>query len=395
MWGEEVKKMKDKGIEKSSNKKGEGKNKKSNAKKVIFIIFLLFLLLFISGISVTPGSAPVTVWEAYSAIFHRFFPDYFSTTWLADICVWHLRLPRIVFGIVAGIGLGVAGAVFQGILRNPLASPYTLGITSGAGFGAALAIFLGACASSIEGYFIIGIAFIFAFLTSLFILYLANRIGATPLGIIVVVIVGIGMIWLFTSLRSLILYFCEAEAVKEIWFWSAGSLGRASWDKIVFHVNLGQVSIPLPGPVPAVLVVCCILLLISAPILKLRDFDTIGVGFKSENSPDVKIKHVRTFIIAIASLLVASTVSFTGTIAFIGLIAPHIAYVTVGKDNKFLLPVSGLLGAILLVGSDTVARRIVAPIFIPVGIITSLIGVPLFICLLIKMIFRLDEMKNR
>jgi len=377
------------------NKKMEDKNKKSNIKKVIsifFIFFLLFLLLFISAVSVTLGSCPITVTEVYSIIWHGLFQNPETTK---EIVVWNLRIPRILTGIMVGISLGIAGSLMQGVLKNPLASPYTLGVSSGAGFGAALAIILGVGSVPIIGESpVIGTAFIFAFITSLFILYLANRVGATPLGIVVVVIMGIAMIWLFTTLRSLILYFCEVEAVRAAVFWSVGSLGRASWDKIVFHLNLGQVSIPLPGPVPAVLVVCCILLLISALILKLRDFDTIGVGFKPENSPDVKVKHVRTFIIAIASLLVASTVSFTGGIAFIGLIAPHIAYVTVGKDNKFLLPASGILGALLLVGADIAARTIIAPVITPIGIITSLIGVPLFIYLLIKMIFRLDEMKT-
>jgi len=109
-------------------------------RKIFFIVFFSALIIIISGISTSLGSANISVWEAYSAILHKFFPNHFESSWLADVCVWNLRLPRILLGIVAGIGLGVAGAVMQAILRNPLASPYTLGISSGAGFGASLAI---------------------------------------------------------------------------------------------------------------------------------------------------------------------------------------------------------------------------------------------------------------
>ncbi|HJH27091.1 MAG TPA: iron ABC transporter permease, partial [Methanophagales archaeon] len=232
--------------------------------------------------------------------------------------------------------------------------------------------------SIIGRYYIIGIAFIFAFITFLFILYWADRLGATPLGIVIVVILGIAMIWLYATLNSLILYFCGAGVVKEIGFWSSvGHLGRASWDNLL--------------PVSIVLVGCILLLLLISLTLKLRDCDAISIRMGTENSPAMENKRVRILIIAIASILVASTICFTGMIAFMGLVAPHIAYVTVGKDNKFLLPTAGLIGALLLVGADIVARTIIAPVIIPVGVITSLIGAPLFIYLLIKIIIRLTR----
>jgi len=356
----------------------EFKNKKSNVRKIIFIFCLLFLLLFISAISPTFGAIHITVTEVYSIIWHGLFQNQETTKEAAEFVIWNIRLPRILMGIAAGIGLGLAGTIMQGVLKNPLASPYTFGVSSGAGFGAALAITLGAGLISIIGrYYIIGIAFIFAFITSLFILYWADRLGATPLGIVIVVILGIAMIWLYATLNSLILYFCEAGVVKEIGFWSVGNLGMASWNNLL--------------PVSIVLVGCILLLLLISLTLKLRDFDAISIRTGTENSPAMENKRVRILIIAIASILVASTISFTGMIAFIGLVAPHIAYVTVGKDNKFLLPAAGLIGALLLVGADTMARTIMTPVIIPVGVITSLIGVPLFIYLLIKIIIRLTR----
>ena len=356
--------------------KEDYKNKKSNVMKMVFIVFLFFLLLFICAFSVTLGAYLLTVTEVYSIILQCLFQSPETTK---ELVVWNLRLPRVLMGILAGICLGIAGCIMQGVLKNPLASPYTLGVSSGAGFGAALAITtLGAGLISIIGrYYIIGIAFIFAFITSLFILYWADRLGATPLGIVIVVILGIAMIWLYATLNSLILYFCEAGVVREIEFWSVGNLGMTSWDNLL--------------PVSIVLVGCILLLLLISLTLKLQDFDAISIRSGTENSPAMENKRVRILIIAIASILVASTISFTGMIAFIGLVAPYIAYVTVGKDNRFLLPASALLGALLLVGADIVTRTIMAPVIIPVGVITSLIGVPLFIYLLIKIIIPLTR----
>lgn len=381
--------MKKKSIGESSGKKEKNKNKKTSIRKILFIISLFILLFLLAAISVTVGSYPITVTEVYSIVLQGLFQNVETTK---EIVVWNLRLPRILMGIAAGIGLGIAGSIMQGVLKNSLASPYTLGISSGAGFGAVIAVILGAGSIPIiGGYFVMGIAFLFAFIISLFILYLANRIGATPFGIVVIVVVGIAIMWLLAHVQSLLLYFCEPAPVNEAMFWSVGSLGRVSLGEFVFHLNVGQVSIPFPGPVPTMLVVCCILLLISLLILKLWDFDAICIGVKPENSPDMGAKHIRILLMAIASLFVASVVSFTGAIAFIGLIAPHIAYVTVGKDNRFLLPTSGLLGALLVVGADIVARVILAPVVLPVSRITALVGVPLFIYLLIKMILRSSE----
>ncbi|MHC1567508.1 MAG: FecCD family ABC transporter permease [Candidatus Syntropharchaeia archaeon] len=355
----------------------EFKNKRPNVRKSIFIFCLLFLLLFITAFSVTLGPFPITVTEVYSIILQGLFQNPETKH---EMVVWEIRMPRMLMGIVAGIALGLAGTIMQGVLKNPLASPYTLGIVSSAGFGTVLAIFLGA--GVIRGhFFILGIAFIFALITSLFILYLANRIGVTPFGIVVITVVGIAIMWLFAPLNTLVLYFSEAEAIKEAYFWMVGSLGRASWADLL--------------PTFVILSVCCFLLLIIVLILRYKykswDFSAIEIGANTNEDQRKEIKRIRTFLMAIAALLVATTVSFTGAIAFIGLVAPHIAYKTVGKDNRFLLIVSALLGALILVGADTLARTIMAPVIVPVGVITSLIGVPLFIYLLMKIIIHLTR----
>ena len=342
-------------------------NSKSNVGKIIFIFCLFFMLVFVSAVSVTLGSYSITVTEVYSIILKCLFQSPETTK---EIIVCDLRLPRVLMGILAGICLGIAGSIMQGVLKNPLASPYTLGIASSAVFGAVLAIILGAGMIPIIGeYYIIGAAFIFALITSLFILYLANRMGATPFGIVVIVVMGIAIMWLFARLTTLVLYFSEPGAVKVAYFLMLGDLGRASRDDLL--------------PTFLIFFVCCFLLL-----YKSWDFSAIEIRTNKNENQRKEIKRIRAFLMAIAALLVATTVSFTGAIPFVGLIAPYIAYKTVGKDNRFLLIVSALLGALILVGADTLARTIMAPVIFPVGVITSLIGVPLFIYLLIKIIIK-------
>lgn len=338
-----------------------GQYNKLIGKKLIFIFFLLFLIILVSGISASMGSANLSIWETYSSILNRLFPAYFEPGWLADVCIWNLRLPRIFMGIVAGFGLGVAGCVTQAVLKNPLASPYTLGISSGAGFGASLAILTGINVAG-GNYLVIGNAFLFAILCSFIILGLSNRKGATPETMI---LAGIAMMYLFAAMTTILQYFGEAEAVKEAVFWTVGDLDRSSWPKITIIIG--------------VLTCCLPLLMIKSP-----DLNLMAAGDETAASLGVNVKSTRIILMSITTLLVACIVCFTGTIGFIGLVAPHFTRIAVGGDNRFALPVSGLLGALLLTSADLVARRILAPIILPVGAITAFMGAPLFLYMIMK-----------
>jgi iron complex transport system permease protein len=330
-------------------------------KKVFFIFFLLLSIILVSGISASMGSANLSIWETYSSILNRLFPAYFEPGWLADVCIWNLRLPRIFMGIVAGFGLGIAGCVTQAVLKNPLASPYTLGISSGAGFGASLAILTGISVAG-GNYLVIGNAFLFALLCSFIILGLSNRKGATPETMI---LAGIAMMYLFAAMTTILQYFGEAEAVKEAVFWTVGDLDRSSWPKIT--IILGVLT-------------CCLPLL----MIKSLDLNLMAAGDETAASLGVNVKRTRIILMSITTLLVACIVCFTGTIGFIGLVAPHFTRIAVGGDNRFALPVSGLLGALLLTSADLVARRILAPIILPVGAITAFMGAPLFLYMIMK-----------
>ena len=350
--------------------------KKFIGRKIFFVFFFAALIIIISGVSTTLGSYPITVKEVYSIIwsgfvkilqnldfiidhgFREFTSGYFTTE---EIVVWQLRLPRIFLGIIAGIGLGLAGAVMQAILRNPLASPYTLGISSGAGFGASLAILAGA---GILGgkYLIVGNAFVFALLVSFIILALSSRKGATPETMI---LAGIAMMYLFGAMTTILQYFGEAEAVKEAVFWMIGDLNRASWP--VVTIILGVLA-------------CC------APLLMLKSWDlnVMGAGDETAKSLGVNVKRIRVITMVLSTLLVATIVCNTGTIGFIGLVAPHMTRLAIGGDNKYVLPVSGLLGAIILISADLVARTIIAPVILPVGAVTAFLGAPLFLYLIMR-----------
>lgn len=328
--------------------------------KILSILALPVIIFIIAGISAALGSADISVLDAYAAILHKIIPEYVSTSWLADICVWHIRLPRIVWGIIAGFGLGISGCAMQAILRNPLASPFTLGISSGAGFGVSLAVVLNF--GFFGRYLIIGNAFIFAMLCSVFILGLASIKGATAE---MMILAGIALNYMFNAISRLFEYFASEQELMVMSFWGMGGLDRFSW---------GEIQL-----VFIIVAICTFVLL-----LKAWDLNVMTVGDDTAKSLGVNSARLRIIVMLASSLLIAGIVSFTGFIGFVGLVGPHMARMVIGGDHRFLLPASGLLGGVILVGSDTVARRIIAPIILPVDSMTAILGVPFFLYLILK-----------
>jgi len=328
------------------------------SKKIFCLFAFILAIILLAGYAATRGSADIRVADVYATILARFFPGYFQTNWFSDTIVWGLRLHRILLAIVGGIGLAIAGAVMQGILKNPLASPFTLGISSAAGFGAALAIVMGA--GFVGGqWLIVGNAFIFTVLASFAVYGLAKYKGITPETMI---LAGIAIMYLFSAMTSFLQYVGHAEQVQEVVFWMMGSLGRSSWDKVWI--------------VTAVIVVCFPYLL-----LKSWDINALGAGDETAKSLGVNVERTRVICMMLVSFITAAVICFTGTIGFIGLVSPHITRMIIGGDHRFLLPISGLAGGLLLLAADTVARTILAPVILPVGIMTAFLGVPFFVYL--------------
>lgn len=345
----------------ASDIKTKEQYKKFVGRKISFIIILLLLIVLLLGIGVTLGAIDYSIIDVYATILDRFFPNHFDIPELAETIIWNIRLPRIIFGIISGIGLGIAGCVLQGILKNPLASPYTLGIAHGAGFGAAIAIIYGT--GIIAGqYLIIGNAFVFSLIPTFFIFTITRYKKATPETMI---LAGISMMYLFSAAITLVEYFAEAEAVKAVVFWMVGDLGKAAWDKLL----------PM-----TVVIVCCTPLL----VWKAWDLNIMGTGDENAKSLGVNVERSRIFMMVLSSLLIAIVVCFTGAIGFIGLVAPHIARLVIGGDNRYLIPASGLAGAVLLVIADIAAMQIIAPAILPVGVMTAFLGVPMFLYLIMR-----------
>lgn len=321
-------------------------------RKLSFLAVLVVGLFCVAFVALTRGPASVG--------FKGLFEALLGGSGTAHAIIWKLRLPRIVMAILAGSGLALAGTVFQAILRNPLASPYTLGIASSAGFGAVTAIVFSAGFCS--EYHIAGSAFIFALISSFFILGIARLKNSTPETMI---LAGIAIMFLFSSLSSLFQYMGTMEEVQEIVFWFFGSLSKVGWSEIC----MAGAMILLPAPI----------------LLRWSwDFNLLAGGDDSAKALGVNVERIRRYGIVLASLVTAGAICFTGVIGFIGLVSPHITRMVIGSDHRFLLPTSMLIGALLVLSADTVGRTLWAPQVIPIGIVTSFIGVPFFLYLLMK-----------
>jgi iron complex transport system permease protein len=246
----------------------------------------------------------------------------------------------------------------QGVLRNPLASPFTLGISAAAAFGASLVIVFG-----IGGDLAIIIAaFAFTLLAAFGIYSLSRYRGISPESMI---LAGIILMYLFTAMTSFLQYTGTMDQLQEVVFWTFGSLQRTTWAKLAL----------------VTLVIC-----ICLPYIMLRSWDlnAMGQGDQVAKSMGVDVNRTRTRLMLLASLITAVIICFTGVIGFIGLVAPHITRLAIGGDNRFLLPASGLVGGALLLTADSLARTILAPSIIPVGIMTAFIGIPFFLYLFLR-----------
>ncbi|MDO9538970.1 MAG: iron ABC transporter permease [Methanocalculus sp.] len=324
--------------------------------RILILFALALLLLLLTGVAATLGSYPISVLEVYATIFAG--PGAGSE---AGTIVWDYRLPRILMGILTGAALGLAGAVMQGILRNPLASPFTLGIASAASFGASLAIILGAGFVA-GGYLIAANAFIFTLLAAALVYGLAQVRGITPETMIMA---GIAIMYLFSALTSFLQYIGTSEDVHAVVFWMFGSLGRATWDTVTIAFLIFALTFPIF-------------------IFYARSINALAAGDETAASLGVAVERVRLIGMGGASLLTAGVICFTGTIGFIGLVAPHITRMIIGGDNRFLLPGTALMGAIILLAADSVGRMIMAPMILPVGIMTAFLGVPFFLYLFLR-----------
>ncbi len=273
-----------------------------------------------------------------------------------------IRLPRVLLAAAVGSSLAVAGAVFQGLFRNPMADPYVIGISSGAALGAVFAMLSG-FSLAFGGF---GAVPLFAFgggIATIMLVYTMARVGkAVP--VMTLLLAGIAVSAFLSALVSLLTYFA-GEKLHMVVFWMMGGLGGATWH---------QVRVMVPYALAGFICVS----------LFSRELNAMLLGEETASHLGVNTERVKKILLAGSSLLVAAAVSTSGIIGFVGLVVPHFVRLVAGPDHRFLLPASALLGGVLLIATDTLARVVIAPSELPVGIITALIGAPMFVYLLKK-----------
>ena len=279
------------------------------------------------------------------------------------VIIWNVRLPYALMAVLVGAALSLAGAEMQAILNNPLASPFTLGVSSAAALGASLVIVFPLSSALLSRDSLVALAaFVFA-CASMFLLHGMSRLRGA--GVETLVLFGIALVFSCNALVALLQLLATEDVLQQLVFWSLGSVARANWDK------LGILALVLGLTAPFSLHAASRMTLLR-------------MGEERAQSFGVDVRRLRFFALLRISLLSATAVAFVGTIGFIGLVGPHIARILIGEDQRFLFPASALVGALLLSLSSVVSKVIMPGVIVPVGIVTALVGVPIFVVLVFK-----------
>lgn len=327
---------------------------------------ILLIILFLSiGFAVTMGSVDISIKEVYEVILYKLFnigDSSIGTGAVADV-VWLIRMPRIVLAIAVGAGLSVVGIVMQAIVKNPLADPYILGVSSGASLGATLAVVLGI--GSVFGSNSLGVmGFIGAFGVSILVLMISNIGGRS--NSIKLLLSGMALSSVCSSFSSFLVYISDdSQKLKTITFWLMGSLAGAKWNEIV---------IILP-----VIILGTIFF-----ITQYRTLNLMLLGDEVSITLGTDLHKFRIIYLLITSLMIGLLVYVSGMIGFVGLIIPHVVRIIFGTDHKKIIPIAALVGSIILIWADVISRILIKGTEIPIGIVISIIGAPLFVWLMIK-----------
>ncbi|WP_433831027.1 FecCD family ABC transporter permease [Actinoplanes sp. CA-015351] len=330
----------------------------------IWLVALTAALVVTGLIAVGTGAVGISPVTVARIIGHQLL-HVGDITWTPpeEAIVWQVRLPRVLLGILVGAGLAVCGVALQAMVRNVLADPYLLGINSGASSGAAAAILFGAGAGFGQ-YALSTSAFAGALAASLLVFLIARSGGRVTSIRLLLAGVAVGYA-LYATTSFLIFASGSAEGARSVMFWLLGSLGLARWDAL-----LAVAAVVIGGTIAYLTVIG-------------RSLDALAVGDETAHTLGIAPDRLRLRLLVVVSLCVGVLVSASGSIGFVGLVVPHLARRIVGAPHVRVVPVAALLGAILLVGADVIARVLLAPQEIPIGIITALIGTP-FLLVLIK-----------
>lgn len=315
---------------------------------------LALIPLFLLDISI--GPTPIGLKDVLNVL-----AGCYSCSETLHTIVWSIRLPVALAAIVTGASLGLAGLLMQTILDNPLASPYTLGVSSAAAFGAALFYVFAVKILPIADHAATLNAFAFAAFACWLVYCISRFKGFTPETL---VLAGIAIGSLFHALLAFVEYLASEETLQAIVFWMFGSLYKATWSKLAVSIAV-------------------LLATASTAVYAAWKLEALRLGDDVAQSLGVDVKRVRLLAFASSALLTAVSVSFYGIIGFVGLVAPHMARILVGEDHRFLIPQSMVMGAALLSAASIACKTISPGAVIPIGIVTSFIGVPFFLALIV------------
>jgi iron complex transport system permease protein len=330
-----------------------GRRRAGPAAVVLAVVLAASIIL-----AITFGPADITAGEVWASVLHHLGMGTTPLDPLRDGIVWELRMPRVLTAAAVGAGLAVSGAVMQALTRNPLADPYLLGLSSGASLGAVAVLLLGAA-------IVLPVAaFLGALLALGLTLALASSLGRiTPTR---TVLAGVAVSALASAITSLIIFWwVTGDSYREILSWLLGSLAGARWSAVAITF--------------AAIVIAGIPILLSG-----RTLDAFAFGDTSAAALGINVQGVRWSLLAVTALLTGAMVSVSGSIGFVGLILPHAVRLVVGPRHRVLLPLVALAGAIFLIWADTAARSLFDPRELPVGIVTAIIGAPVFALLLAR-----------
>jgi iron complex transport system permease protein len=326
-------------------------------RRLLLLVCLAAALLGTVAVDIAWGPARLSLPEVITGVVA---PD--SVNARSRVIIWDIRMPVALMAVLVGASLAVAGAEMQTILNNPLASPFTLGISAAAGFGAALAIVVGVGVLPFADHLFVTLnAFLFAMLASLLVYGFSRLRGVSTESM---VLVGIALVFLFSSLLALLQYIASEQALQQIVFWTMGSLARTTWGKV------GVAALVFAGTLPYFV----------AQSWKLT---ALRLGEEKAHSLGIDTQRLRLSILIAVSILASVAVAFVGTVGFVGLVGPHVARMLVGEDQRSFLPASALAGALLMSATSVASKSIVPGVLIPIGIITSLVGIPFFLSLIL------------
>jgi iron complex transport system permease protein len=331
-------------------------------KRVYAIIGLSILFGAIVPFATTIGSIHIPFSTTSSILLSKLPLVNINPTWPSTLetIILEIRLPRVILAGIVGAALAVAGATYQGLFRNPLADPYLIGAAQGAALGAVVGFLLPFDWREI-GFGIIPMLAFGGALASVAIVYRLARVGKT-LPVTTLILAGVALAALWGSIVSY-LTITSGERIHGIMFWLMGSFSLSEWS---------QISVVLPYVVVGIVII----------LLYARSLNVMQLDDEQAQQLGINVEKVKLILLAAATLITAAAVSFVGTIGFVGIIIPHVVRLIWGPDHRFLLPLSILTGAVFLALTDVAARTALAPMEIPVGVITAVCGVPFFLYLL-------------